>query len=103
MEKIVAAVKGIWDEDIWRLQCACLTPDHAIDISVDLENGKRQPFIAARWNKIAWKSWRERLADMWHILRGQEIHVDDFVFREEDFKPLSDLFLEMYEAYLHQR
>lgn len=96
MEKIVAA-DGRWTEDIWRLQCGCLTPDHAIDLCVDKVDGQRQAFMAARYSKVGWKSWRERLSDIWHILRGQEIHIDDFPFRPEDFKPLADLFTELHE------
>jgi hypothetical protein len=97
MEKIIAA-KERWTSDIWRLQCRCLTPDHAIDLEVEKEGGKREPCLTARYTKVAWKSWWERLADMWHILRGQEVHLDDFVFREEDFEPLASLFAEMHEV-----
>lgn len=83
------------DSVCYRLQCDCLDPDNAKDISVEFNHLKPRMIIESHYACQSWRSWKERIYDAWKVLTGKEILVDEFVFREEDLELVGKLFIDV--------
>ena len=94
MDKILDIKKGkLNDEDtsLYRFQCDCLSPEDAMDISVDScgKNDEDKYFTISMYfkNNHLWN----RIKYAWEVLRGKW-YWREFVVRKEDEKYLSDIF-----------
>jgi hypothetical protein len=93
MEKILTFLKGKIhesDEKIYRFQCDCLSPEDALDISVEEPGNEGKKYIQLTLNNVD-ASFKERLNHAWHVLIGNW-GWREFVIREEDYQNLSDIF-----------
>lgn len=102
MEKILETQDSL----IYRCQCRCLSPDHAEDIVLELEELKPQVVLAGKYVQHSWRDWPRRLRDAWTIIRGKEVLMDEFTFREEDLRPVGEFLLKVasdYDKWEHHR
>jgi hypothetical protein len=90
MEKIYEDEDGMVT---YRLQCNCLSPEDARDITVEFDDYRQGLMIESTYVRHDWRNWKQRIRDAWAILRGKEAYMDGFVFREEDLKPVGELLL----------
>lgn len=95
MEKILETEDSL----VYRCQCRCLSPEHAEDISLELEQLKPMVVIGGKYVQHSWRNWRQRIRDAWIILRGNEVCMDEFTFREEDLRPVGEFFLKVASDY----
>lgn len=89
-------MEKIYEDDgtvTYRLQCNCLSPEDARDITFCLEDCREGLMLESTYIRHGWRNWKERLRDAWAILWGKEAYMDGFIFREEDLKPVGELFL----------
>jgi hypothetical protein len=94
MEKLLDFPKRKWSENrskFYRFQCDCLSPEDAMDISVD-SYGKSDEYkyFIISMQFLGGGFW-ERLKNAWQILTGHW-NWREFIVRQDDLKNLSTIF-----------
>ena len=74
---------------LYRFQCDCLSPEDAMDISVDRVRENDKSFIICM--SFRGSSFWDKLKYAFRIIRGNW-NWRDFAIREEDCKNLSEIF-----------
>jgi hypothetical protein len=94
MEKLLHFLKNEINENeekVYRFQCDCLSPEDALDISVEnYGNTDGKKYIELSINNCDF-GFMERLKHAWKVLTGRW-GWREFCFREEDYKNLSIIF-----------
>ena len=79
------------DELFWiRVQCDCLSAEHAIDFTVETAKDGKVVYIGLSEFKT-WRVWRQRIKGAWDVLKGKEILIDDRGLREEDIPAIIEV------------